>query len=94
VKNSSGHDGLGSSKGVAIMQQKEISMRSKRLTQEQKQEIFHVLVTTQDVITNVPKSRQMVTERFEITEKQLREIEDEGIDNEWPPLSEAVQEVG
>jgi hypothetical protein len=69
-------------------------MRSKRLTQEQKQEIFHVLVTTQDVITNVAKSRQMVTEKFDITEKQLREIEDEGIDNEWPPLSEAVQEVG
>jgi hypothetical protein len=67
-------------------------MRSKRLTLQQKQEIFHVLVTTQDVVTNVPKSRQMVTERFDITEKQLREIEDEGIDNEWPPLSEAVQE--
>ena len=68
-------------------------MRSKRLTVQQKQEIFHALVTTQDVVTNVPKSRQIVTERFDITEKQLREIEDEGIDNEWPPLSEAVQEV-
>jgi hypothetical protein len=68
-------------------------MRNKRLTQQQKQEIFHVLVTTQDVVNNVPKSRQLVTERFEISEKQLREIEDEGIENEWPPLSEAVQEV-
>jgi hypothetical protein len=68
-------------------------MRAKRLTPQQKQEIFHVLVTTQDVVTNVPKSRQMVTERFEITDKQLREIEEEGIDKEWPPLSEAVQPV-
>jgi hypothetical protein len=68
-------------------------MRAKRLTQQQKQEIFLALVNTQDVIANVPKSRQMITERFDITEKQLREIEDEGIDNEWPPLSEAVQEV-
>ncbi len=68
-------------------------MKTKRLTLQQKQEIFHVLVTTQDVVANVPKSRQMVTERFDITEKQLREIEDEGIDKEWPPLSEAVQEV-
>jgi hypothetical protein len=68
-------------------------MRNKRLTLQQKQEIFHVLVTTQDVVSNVPKSRQMVTERFDITDKQLREIEDEGIDKEWPPLSEAVQEV-
>ena len=24
---------------------------------------------------------------------QLRQIEDEGLDKEWPPLSEAVQEV-
>jgi hypothetical protein len=69
-------------------------MKAKRLTLQQKQEIFHVLVTTQDVVTNVPKSRQLVTERFDITEKQLREIEDEGIDKEWPPLSEAVQQVG
>jgi hypothetical protein len=68
-------------------------MRAKRLTQQQKQEIFLALVNTQDVIANVPKSRQLITERFDITEKQLREIEDEGIDNEWPPLSEAVQEV-
>jgi hypothetical protein len=69
-------------------------MRVKRLTQQQKQEIFHALVMTQDVVTNVPKSRQMVTEKFEITDKQLREIEDEGIENEWPPLSEAAAEVG
>jgi hypothetical protein len=69
-------------------------MRTKRLTLQQKQEIFHALVTTQDVIADVPKSRQMVTERFDITDKQLREIEDEGIDNEWPPLSEAPAEVG
>jgi hypothetical protein len=75
-------------------QVKECAMRAKRLTLQQKQEIFHVLVTTQDVVTNVPKSRQIVTERFDITDKQLREIEDEGIDKEWPPLSEAVQQVG
>ena len=43
---------------------------------------------------NVRKSYQVITEKFEITEKQLREIEDEGLDKEWPPLSEAVQEVG
>jgi hypothetical protein len=73
---------------------KEYAMRTKRLTQQQKQEIFHALVTTQDVVSNVPRSRQLVSERFEITDKQLREIEDEGIENEWPPLSEAVQEVG
>jgi len=68
-------------------------MRAKRLTQQQRQEIFKDLVMTQDVVTNVRKSYQMVTEKFEITDAQLRQIEDEGLDKEWPPLSEAVQEV-
>ena len=68
-------------------------MRTKRLTQQQKQEIFKDLVMTQDVVTNVRKSYQIVTEKYEITDAQLRQIEDEGLDKEWPPLSEAVQEV-
>jgi hypothetical protein len=69
-------------------------MPAKRLTMPQRQEIFHFLVMTQDVVHNVRKSYQVVTEKFEINDKQLREIEDEGLDKEWPPLSEAVQEVG
>lgn len=69
-------------------------MRSKRLTLQQRQEIFHALVTTQDSISSVAQSRQMVSERFEIGEPMLREIENEGLEKEWPPLSEAVQEVG
>ena len=69
-------------------------MRPKRLTMQQRQEIFHALVSTQDVVLNVRKSYQVVTEKFEISEAQLRQIEDEGLEKEWPPLSEAVQEVG
>jgi hypothetical protein len=80
----------GSPKGLT----KETIMSAKRLTLPQRQEIFHTLVATQDVVRNVRKSYQVVTEKFEISEKQLREIEDEGLDNEWPPLNEAVQEVG
>lgn len=67
-------------------------MPTKRLTLQQRQEIFYDLVMTQDVVLNVPRSRQIVTEKFDITEAQLRQIEDEGIDKEWPPLTEAVQE--
>ena len=69
-------------------------MRAKRLTSQQRQEIFHALVTTQDAGGNVRKSYQLITEKYEITDAQLRQIEDEGIDKEWPPLSEAVQAVG
>jgi hypothetical protein len=72
---------------------KEYAMRSKRLTLQQRREIFHALVTTQDMVPNVPRSRQIVTEKFDISEAQLRQIEDEGLEKEWPPLSEAVQEV-
>jgi len=69
-------------------------MRSKRLTQQQKKEIFNELVKSQDEGLNVRKSYQLLTERFTITEAQLRQIEDEGLDKQWPPLNEAVQEVG
>ena len=67
-------------------------MRTKRLTLQQRREIFHSLVTTQDVVPNVPRSRQIVCEKFDIAEAQLRQIEEEGLEKEWPPLSEAVEE--
>jgi len=69
-------------------------MRGKRLTTQQKQEIFHALVTTQDLVQSVRKSYELVTEKFQINEAQLRQIEDGGLDKEWPPLSEAVQVIG
>jgi hypothetical protein len=31
-----------------------------------------------------------VSEHYEISEEQLRLIEDEGVENEWPPLAETV----
>ncbi|MCI0458303.1 MAG: hypothetical protein L0Z62_15170 [Gemmataceae bacterium] len=66
-------------------------MRAKRLTIQQRQEIFHALVTTQDLVGNVRKSYELVTEKFQINDEQLRQIEDEGLEKEWPPLSEAVR---
>jgi hypothetical protein len=66
---------------------------SKRLNTAQRKEIFLSLVETQDNVQNVRKSYDVVTERFDISEEQLREIEEEGLDNEWPPLSEAAAAV-
>jgi hypothetical protein len=69
-------------------------MRSKRLTTQQRQEIFHALVTTQDLgLMTVSESVQHVIKQYDITESQLRQIEDEGIDKEWPPLNEAIQSI-
>jgi hypothetical protein len=71
---------------------KETLMRTKRLTTQQRQEIFHALVTTQDLgLMTVAESVQHTIKQFDITEAQLRQIEDEGIDKEWPPLNEAAQ---
>lgn len=69
-------------------------MSSKRLTIQERRDIFHALVTTQDTGgMTVPQSRQHVTKQFEITDNQLREIEEEGLEKEWPPLNEAVETV-
>jgi hypothetical protein len=69
-------------------------MRAKRLTTSQRQEIFRTLVATQDLgLMTVSESVQHVSKQFDITEAQLRQIEDEGIDKEWPPLNEAIQTV-
>jgi hypothetical protein len=69
-------------------------MPTKRLTLQQRRDIFRELVATQDLGMPVRRSYQIVTEKFDITEAQLRQIEDEGLEKEWPPLNEAMQEVG
>jgi DNA-directed RNA polymerase sigma subunit (sigma70/sigma32) len=69
-------------------------MPSKRLTAQQRQEIFHALVSTQDLgLMTVAQSIQHVAKQFDVTEEQIRQIEEEGIDKEWPPLEEAPQPI-
>jgi len=70
-------------------------MAQKKLTTQQRKDIFQALVASQDEMQqegrpNVRKSYEHVTEQFDISEEQLREIENEGVENEWPPLAEAV----
>jgi hypothetical protein len=67
-------------------------MRAKRLNLQQRQEVFHALVTTQDLgLMSVGESRQHIEKQFEISDAQLKQIEEEGLENEWPPLNEAAQ---
>ena len=75
-------------------------MTTKRLSIQERKEIFHALVSTQDAEHNtgraaspadaVRKSYELVQEKFAISRDQLRQIEDEGVDKEWPPLNESV----
>lgn len=61
-------------------------MSQTELTEAVRKEIFLALVEAQDQRMSVPQSRQVVAERFGITEKQVVIIEKEGSENEWPPL--------
>ncbi len=70
-------------------------MRAKRLTLQQRREIFLALVNTQDQNTmSVSESRQSIIKQFKITDVQLRQIEEEGSDKDWPPLNEVATAVG
>jgi hypothetical protein len=51
-----------------------------------RKEIFQALVEVQDQDVGVAKSRRLIADRFGLTESQVRQIEQEGLDHEWPPL--------
>ena len=56
------------------------------LSEDQRKEIFLALVEAQDQAMSVAQSRQTISERFGITDAQVRDIEREGLDQQWPPL--------
>ena len=61
-------------------------MSTQELPEPQRKEIFLALVDAQDHDLNVVESRQLIMKRFGLSEGQLRQIEREGMDNQWPPL--------
>lgn len=59
---------------------------SQLLSEDSRREIFLALVDAQDHEMDVNQSRTMVVERFGVSESQVRQIEREGLDRQWPPL--------
>jgi hypothetical protein len=53
---------------------------------ERRMEIFAALVRAQDEGAPVRTSRALIAGRFGVTEEEVRLIEREGLDEEWPPL--------
>ena len=57
-----------------------------------RKEIFQALVEAQEQMeaqeqkVDVVRSRKLVAERFSINDNQVRQIEREGIEKQWPPL--------
>jgi hypothetical protein len=61
-------------------------MAEKPLSEEQRKEVFLALVNAQDKEMSVARSRKAIAEEFGLTDEQVRKIEREGLDHEWPPL--------
>lgn len=56
------------------------------LDEEKRKAIFLALVTIQDKGHKPARARHIIAEQFGIGEDQVRRIEDEGVDKDWPPL--------
>ena len=59
---------------------------SQELAEDCRKEIFRALVDAQDHGTDVDGSRKLMVQRFGVNDGQVRQIEREGMDNQWPPL--------
>jgi hypothetical protein len=56
------------------------------IPEPRRKEIFLALVDAQDHEMNVTQSRKLIAEQFGVSEGQIRAIEREGLDQQWPPL--------
>jgi hypothetical protein len=61
-------------------------MPQENLDEPQRKAIFLALVEAQDGKMSVAASREEIARRFHLTDRQVRVIEREGLENDWPPL--------
>ena len=61
-------------------------MSDEPLPEPRRKELFLALVEAQDRGMSPAESRKAVAERFGVSQGQVRQIEREGLDNDWPPL--------
>jgi hypothetical protein len=57
-----------------------------QITEERRKDLFLALVDAQDHELGVSQSRKLIATRFGVSEGQIRRIEREGLDRQWPPL--------
>lgn len=57
-----------------------------RVPETRRKEAFRALVAAQDRGASVAASRREVAELFDLTEDEVRAIEQDGVDKTWPPL--------
>jgi len=56
------------------------------LPELRRKDIFLALVEAQDGGASVAESRKVIAQRFGVTVQQVRGVEQDGLDNGWPPL--------
>jgi hypothetical protein len=56
------------------------------LPEPERRKLFVALVAAQDEGLSVRDSRAQMARRFEVAEKVVVEVEDEGLASRWPPL--------
>ena len=56
------------------------------LTVERRRAIFRAIVEAQDEGATVGASRTAAAEKYAVTENQVKSIEREGLEQQWPPL--------
>lgn len=59
---------------------------SETLTVERRRAIFRTIVEAQDEGATVDASRTAAAEKYGVTEGQVKSIEREGLEQQWPPL--------
>jgi hypothetical protein len=64
-----------------------LQKREESLPEAVRKEVFQALVEAQDRDMGVAQSRKVVAERFGLSDAQVKQIEREGLDAQWPPLS-------
>jgi hypothetical protein len=65
-------------------------MSHQLILEDRRKEIFLALVNAQDQDLPVAVSRRLMVERFGLSEGEVRQIEREGLDRQWPPLDDAA----
>ena len=58
----------------------------KTLSDDERKAIFLALVQAQDGEMTVAASRKTIANQFSVSDRQVRRIEQEGLDGNWPPL--------
>ena len=61
-------------------------MAEKLFSEAQRKQVFLALVQAQDRKLSVAQSRQEVAGQFGVSEARVQQVEQEGLEKEWPPL--------